>query len=70
MEKDQQNKFNKPSIDEEHVLDFGRHKGKALKDAPAQYLLYLFSRDICYGALKDWIRYNEEALKEREKKER
>jgi hypothetical protein len=70
MEKDQQNEFNKPEIDENFVLGFGIHKDEMLKDVPAKYLLYLFSRDICYGSLKDWIKYNEADLKEREKKER
>ena len=70
MEANQQNNMNKPSIDENFVLGFGIHNGKKLKDTPAKYLLYLYSRDICYGSLKDWIRYNEDALKDREKRER
>jgi uncharacterized protein (DUF3820 family) len=72
MEKDQQNEFNKPEIDENHVINFGKYKDNPtpIKDIPANWFLYLYRKDICYGKLKDWIKYNEADLKEREKREK
>lgn len=59
----------KDVITGDYVLDFGKYKGKKLKDVPAKYLLYLFGQDILFGMLKDWVKANREDLEERKKRE-
>lgn len=73
MTPEEQNDYlRKPDIDENYIIRFGKYKDNpmAIKDIPASYFLYLYSRDICYGALKDYIKYNKAALEERDKVEK
>lgn len=58
------------AIDDTFVLGFGKHKGKMLKDVPADYHLYMFKMDIYFGELKDWVKANKEALEERAEREK
>lgn len=47
--------------DETHI-HFGRHKGKRLIDVPADYLIWLYENNKCYGPLRKYIEDNREAL--------
>lgn len=71
MEENEKPDLRKPEIDENFIIRFGKYKDNptAIKDIPASYFLYLYSRDICYGALKDYVKYNKVALEERAKLE-
>lgn len=44
-------------------LTFGPHEGTALINVPADYLLYLYEENICYGDLKEYIEDNMDAIK-------
>lgn len=59
----------KDVINEDYVVDFGKHKGKKIKDIPAGWFLYLYRQDILFGMLKDWVKANKGELERRKKKE-
>lgn len=43
-------------------IQFGVYKGTALANVPADYLLWLFDNQKCYGQLKEYIIENKEVL--------
>lgn len=43
-------------------MPFGKYKGTALANVPASYLIYIYEHAFCYGAVKDYIRENLDAL--------
>ncbi len=46
------------------IMTFGKHKGKALANIPAQYFLYLYdNRMISNQALLQYVERNMDALK-------
>lgn len=44
-------------------MTFGIHKGKNIKDVPADYLLWLYDNDKCFGKVKEYINKNESTLR-------
>lgn len=42
----------------DNIMWFGPHKGKKLKDVPSDYLLFLYRKNIAYGALRIYINEN------------
>lgn len=52
------------------IMPFGMHKGKALVNVPASYLLFLYYGDLREGALYDYIKMNLDVLMEQEKREK
>ncbi len=44
------------------IIPFGKHKGKALANVPASYLIWLLDNGKCFGALKDYIEDNIDVL--------
>lgn len=60
-----------PIFDDDTPMPFGKHKGKALRDVPARYLLWLegtLRRDD-WKDLQAYIKDNYEALKLQAKNE-
>lgn len=58
-------------MNDNSIMPFGIHKGEALANVPAKYLLWLYKKWHCRGELKKYIEENIEVLKkevEREKK--
>ncbi len=51
-------------MNDESIMPSGKHKGKALKDVPAHYLLWLYDNNRCRYELKDYILDNMDVLKE------
>lgn len=45
------------------IMTFGVHKGKTLANVPANYLLWLYENNKCYGELKAYIKDNLDVLK-------
>lgn len=45
------------------IMPFGKWKGKTLANVPAQYLMWLYTENKCYGELKAYIKDNLDALK-------
>lgn len=55
-------------MNDQSILQFGKHKGKRLIDVPADYLLFLLNKKIAFGPLLTYIQSNKEILlKESEK---
>lgn len=49
-------------LEDKDPMPFGKHKGTAMANVPADYLLYMFEKlDPC--SVKDYIRRNTDALK-------
>ena len=48
---------------DESIMPFGVHKGKALANVPADYLIFLYERDKVYGELKSYIQDNLDVLR-------
>lgn len=48
----------------ETLMPWGEHKGKALVNVPASYLLFLFDQPWLRGPLKDYIKENFQSLKQ------
>lgn len=44
-------------------MPFGQHKGKAMANVPAQYLLWLYNKGVAHGPVGRYILDNLEALK-------
>lgn len=40
------------------LMPFGKHKGVALANVPAQYLLWLYKEGKCFGELRKYIESN------------
>ena len=45
------------------IMPFGIHKGKAMANVPAEYLLFLFETGKLYGQVKDYVVENLETIK-------
>lgn len=48
---------------DETRMPFGMHKGKALANVPAKYLLYLYNNNLDHVSLRQYIEANMDALK-------
>lgn len=46
------------------IMFFGVHKGKKLANVPAEYLLFLYKENKCFGELKKYIEDNMDGLKQ------
>lgn len=44
--------------DDNSKMPFGEHKGKALVNVPASYLLYLYEQPWLRGPVKEYIKEN------------
>lgn len=49
-------------LNDDSPMPWGAHKGKAMVDVPAKYLLYLHDEGKCSGAVKEYIEENMDAL--------
>jgi uncharacterized protein (DUF3820 family) len=50
-------------MDDKGIMPFGMHKGKALANVPADYLLFLYNENKLYGALKQYVESVMDVLK-------
>jgi uncharacterized protein (DUF3820 family) len=57
-------KTKRPTMKDDDVMPFGMHKGKKLANVPADYLIWLFENDKCFGQLLNYIRHNEQNLRQ------
>lgn len=51
-------------MDDNSLMPFGIHKGKALINVPADYLLFLYTGNYAHGELKEYIIDNLEVIKQ------
>ena len=59
------------AYDDSFVLNFGKHKGKALANVPASYLIYIFENKMVYdNRLKSYIYDNWGLLRKEADKEK
>ncbi len=52
------------------LMPFGKHKGKALTNVPASYLIYLYEDGLNDGPLKEYIKFNIDVLYKQQKREK
>jgi len=52
------------NLTDESIMSFGKHQGKALKDVPASYLMWLYDEPASVGNadLRRYIEENKEVL--------
>lgn len=48
---------------DDSIMTFGKFAGRKLADVPDSYLLWLYENGKCYGALRDYIEDNLDAIK-------
>lgn len=46
-------------------MPYGKHKGKAMFDVPAEYLLWLYDNNKCSEGVAQYIEKNKDEIKER-----
>ena len=52
------------TLDDNSKMPFGIHQGKAMANVPSDYLLWLYENGKTYGALKQYIEDNLDAIKQ------
>lgn len=57
------------TIGDDHVIPFGKHKGKTMAEIPASYHLYMYKMDIYYGAYKHYVMDRLDKLRKMAKEE-
>lgn len=50
-------------LTDKDIMKFGKHRGVALANVPASYLLYIYDFSYISPALRDYIRRNMDVLK-------
>ena len=58
------------SLTENDPIDFGKYKGKALKEIPAGYLLYCYHKDRVTPSVRQYIKHNYMKLWKQEQDEK
>lgn len=48
---------------DQSLMPYGAHKGKAMINVPAQYLMWLYDNNKCSGEVKKYIEDNKDVLK-------
>lgn len=51
-------------MDDKSIMPFGKYKGEKMANVPADYLIWLFENNKCFGDLLGYIRANEENLRQ------
>ena len=51
------------SLTDKSIMPFGKHKGVAMANVPAQYLIWLYENDKCNSEVKEYIEDNMDILK-------
>lgn len=51
------------ALTDHSVMPFGKYKGKAMVQVPADYLIWLYDYNKCSGAVKQYIADNLQVLK-------
>lgn len=54
--------------DEGFVMNFGKYKGKNIKEVPAEYLIWMFDNIKTFGPVKKYIQQNEKSLRDGKKR--
>lgn len=52
-----------PTVDDNTLMPFGKHKGKSMANVPAHYLLWLLDEGCSHSGVKQYILANLEGLK-------
>lgn len=47
---------------DQDIMQFGKNKGKKLANVPADYLIWLYDNNKCYGNLRRYIKENYDLL--------
>ena len=56
-------------MNDESIITFGKYKGEKLANVPANYLIWLYDENKCFGEIKDYIKENIEVLREEIKRQ-
>lgn len=51
-------------MDDKSIMPFGKYKGEKMGNVPADYLIWLFENNKCFGDLLGYIRANEVNLRQ------
>ena len=49
-------------MNDNSIMPFGKYMGQKMANVPADYLLWLYRNNKCYGELRQYIRENMDAL--------
>lgn len=52
-----------PEMNDKSLMPFGKHKGTAMANVPANYLLYIYENMTLHDNLKNYIQKNLEGLR-------
>lgn len=55
--------MSKQELTDESPMPWGKHKGVAMANVPANYLLYFYDKGELHDAVKTYVRENEDALR-------
>lgn len=50
-------------MNDNSVMPFGKYKGEKMANVPADYLLWLYENNKCYGEIKQYIKDNLEVIR-------
>lgn len=51
------------ALNDNSIMPYGKHKGKAMANVPAQYLLYCYENNKCRPDVAFYVRDNQQVLK-------
>ena len=51
-------------MDDKSIMPFGKYKGEKMGNVPADYLIWLFENNKCFGDILGYIRANETNLRQ------
>jgi len=52
------------TMDDNSRMPFGKHRDKTMANVPSDYLLWIYENGKTYGALKQYIEDNMDAIKQ------
>lgn len=59
-----------PPFTDNSIMPFGMHKGKAMANVPANYLLWLNEQSVTHSQLKEYIKNNLDVLRSQKNESR
>ena len=49
-------------MNDESIMPFGKYKGEKMANVPADYLLWLYENNKCFGDIKKYIEENMDSI--------
>jgi uncharacterized protein (DUF3820 family) len=64
QERSHHKKTKRFNVKDTDLMPFGQHKGEKMANVPADYLIWLFENGKCFGAVLNYIKANEQNLRQ------